>query len=199
MRLLLLTVLAILTSVPVAAQEPSTSVSRSGTSSEAAPLVPAGEPSTDLPVSLDRIREGLAQAPEKSLLSTVQRTPDFTVQVEERRRLEEIFEGFDFDAGPVPAGGWYAYEQQRLLNHPVDRPLMQPYAAFSQGELLTVAIENLAINYLGGRLLSAVSDAEREQAEAAARAEVAAAIATYCAVQPNRATITICTNPPLAR
>jgi hypothetical protein len=153
----------------------------------------------DLPVSLDRIREGLAHAPQTSLLTAVPRTPDFSVAVEERRRLMEIFDSMDFDAGPVPAGGLYAYEQQRLLNDPIENPLRQPYAAFSQGELLTVAIQNLAIKYLGGLLLDTVSDVEREHAEAAAREEVAEAIASYCVVQPDRATITICTNPPTER
>ena len=43
-------------------------------------------------------------------------------------------------------------EQQRRLFNPTDRPLQQPYAAFSAGEFFTIAIVNLVARYLGGRL-----------------------------------------------
>ena len=46
---------------------------------------------------------------------------------------------------------------------------MQPYAAFSGGQLLTILIENLVGKYLGGKMVDAVSAAERKRAEAAAR------------------------------
>jgi hypothetical protein len=41
--------------------------------------------------------------------------------------------------------------------------------------------------YLGGRVLDAVTSAERARAEEAARAEVARAVAEYCAADPDRA------------
>ena len=66
----------------------------------------------------------------------------------------------------LPAGST-PYEQQQRLFNPVDRPLAQPYAAFSAGEAITIAIENLIGKYLGGRLAEAVSGAERAKAEAA--------------------------------
>jgi hypothetical protein len=99
----------------------------------------------------------------------------------------------NFKAGPVPAGGVYMYEQQRLMFNPVDRPLMQPYAAFSQGELLTILIENLVGKYLADRVINSVSKFERARAEANAREEVRAAVAQYCNAQPNAgAGIQIC-------
>jgi hypothetical protein len=151
----------------------------------------------ELPVSLDRIREGLAQPPRTPLLDALERTPDFRVEIEERRTLEEILADLidvKTGAGPAPAGGLYAWEQQRRLFNPVDRPLAQPYAAFNSGELLTIAIENLMIKYLGGRLIDSVSAAERERAERDARAEVSRAITDYCAARPDRGrSLTICT------
>jgi len=72
--------------------------------------------------------------------------------------------------------------------------LRQPYAAFSGAELITIAIQNLMVKYLGGRVLSAVSSAERARAEKAARDEVSRAIAEYCAAKPDRgASLSICT------
>jgi hypothetical protein len=159
---------------------------------------PSSKPSTEdgssgLPVSLDRIREGLATAPAKPLLSSLERPPDFKVEVEERT-ITDILSTLDVKTGPAPAGGLYGYEQQQRLFSPVDRPLAQPYAAFSPSELITIAIQNLMIKYLGGRIGDAVSDAERARAEAAARGEVTGAITKYCAADPERAKrLSICT------
>ena len=91
----------------------------------------------------------------------------------------------NFKAGPVPAGGVYGFEQQRQMFPAVDNPLRQPYAAFSQGELLTILIENLVGKYLAGKAINAVSAAERARAETAAKEEVRAAVAQYCTAQPN--------------
>ena len=195
MRLFLLLVTAISTSALLSAQDaaPSSSSSLEAAASSQEDAAPA-----EMPVSLDRIREGLSRPPPDRLLENLKRPPDFTVQVE-ARKLEEIFEGLDFKTGPTPAGGLYAYEQQRRLFRPIERPLMQPYAAFSANELLTIAIQNLAVKYLGGRMLEAVTDWERERAEAAARAEVARAIAEYCAVRPDRYMLTICASQPAVR
>ena len=161
-------------------------------------VAPSSKPSAEdasiaLPVSLDRIREGLATAPVKPLLSSLERPPDFKVEVEERT-VTDILSTLDFKTGPAPAGGLYGYEQQQRLFSPVDRPLAQPYAAFSTSELITIAIQNLMFKYLGGRLADAVSDAERARAETAARGEVTGAITKYCAADPERAKrLSICT------
>jgi hypothetical protein len=78
----------------------------------------------------------------------------------------------------------------------VDNPLRQPLSAFSQPELLTILIENLAGRYLGGKAASAVTRAERVHAEAVAKDEVRAAIAQYCDAQPSGgAGISICETP----
>jgi hypothetical protein len=156
---------------------------------------------TRLPVSIDRIRKGLATSvPGLRLRFTKTETPDFRSSVLEQERLNEIIANMDVKAGPVPAGGLYYYEQQRIFFSPSENPLMQPYAAFNGGEFLTIAIENLAASYLGGKVLDSVTSARRAHAETAAREEVARAIAQYCAAQPYRGSgILICDNPSFAR
>jgi hypothetical protein len=184
MRLFLLLLASMLAGAPVAAQD-----------GKPSPPPSAEDARPDqLPVSLERIREGLATGPSTLNLSALEKPPDFKVEVQERRVLEEILATLDFKTGPAPAGGLYAYEQQQRLFNPVDRPLAQPYAAFSPWEAITIAIENLIGRYLGGRLAEAVSSAERAKAEAAARRDVAGAIEKYCAADPERAKrLSICT------
>jgi hypothetical protein len=189
MRLFLLLLATMMLGGPAAAQDGKPS--SPATSTEDAAKA-AAKP--ELPVSLERIREGLTTGPSKLTLSALEKPPDFTVEIQERHPLEEILANLDVKAGPVPAGGIYMYEQQQRLFNPVDRPLAQPYAAFSPGELITIAVENLIFKYLGGRLAGTVSDAERARAEAEARREVSTAIEKYCAADPERAKrLSICT------
>jgi hypothetical protein len=157
------------------------------------------EPSTkaqglNLPVSLDKIKEALQQTPAISL-RTVDERPTFRVQIRERLKIEELLASLNFKSGPVPAGGVYMQEMQRVMFPAVDNPLVQPYAAFNQGELITILIENLVRGYLGGKALSAISKAERARAEAAAREDVHAAVEEYCHAQPNAGTgLAICSS-----
>ncbi len=154
-----------------------------------------------LPVSLDRIRGALEQ-PAVQPLRGLNESPMFHVAVEERQRLrlDDLINSLDFRGGPTPAGGLYAYELQRLQFPSVDNPLRQPDSEFSQPELTTVLIENLAGRYLAGRAASAITSAERARAEARARDEVVRAITEYCAAQPNGgAGIQICASPSAVR
>jgi hypothetical protein len=181
----------------IAASLQDTPVSSVGVTSPPTPAsTPASEASTaDLPVSLDRIRDGLAvSAPlQESLL----KRPTFKVEVEETHHLSEVLGTLDLKAGPAPPGGLYGYETQRVMLSSLNQPLlMQPYAAFSGGELLTLALEGLMTKYLGGRAMNAVTTADRSRAEAAARAEVAHAIADYCGTLPDAGVgVRLCTTP----
>ncbi len=186
MRLAALVFTGILATTPVAAQDPA--ASSTGHSAQAQ----EGTAANDLPVSLDRIREGLKKAPEQPLLQGLDREADFRVEVQEKAKLEEILKKLDFKTGPAPAGGLYGYEQQQRLFNPVDHPLMQPYAAFSGGELVTIAIQNLIARYLGKPLVNAITDAAHERAERAAKEEVDRSIVEYCADRPDRWNITLC-------
>jgi len=198
MRLFRLLFIATLVADPVSAQQPRPSSPQNPPSSsedQEKAKTDAETPHLDLPVSLDKIKEGLQQTPKLSLRALDER-PTFRILIQERQKLDELLATLNFKSGPTPAGGVYAYEQQQRLWNPVDHPLMQPYAAFSQPELLTIVIENLAGKYLAGRALNAVSKWERERAEAAAREEVQRAIAEFCLAQPDRgADIKICSTP----
>ena len=144
----------------------------------------------NLPVSLDRIRAGLEETPTTPTLRGLNEVPTYKVEIHAQKpsfTLDDLIKTLapGFKAGPVPAGGVYAYELNRVTNDPVSHPLTQPYAAFGQPELLTVLIENLAAKYLAGKALGAISSAERAHAEAQARDEVHRAVAEYCAAQPD--------------
>jgi hypothetical protein len=187
MRLLALMFTATLIAAPLEAQQPSAST-------------PQDEPTRDqaaatLPVSLAKIREALSTTPLLSL-STVDERPTFRIQIQERQKLEELLATLNFKAGPVPAGGVYMAEQNRIMFPSVDNPLRQQFGAFNQSELLTILIENLIGKHLGGKAMNAISKSERASAEAAARDEVRSAIAQYCGSQPGAgAGIQICDTP----
>jgi hypothetical protein len=187
MRLLALLFTAILVATPVGAQPTSASTPQDASSGD--------QGAATLPVSLTKIREALSTTPLLSL-STVDERPTFRVQIQERQKLEELLATLNFKAGPVPAGGVYMAEQNRIMFPSVDNPLRQPLAAFNQPELLTILIENLVGQYLGGKAVNAISKAERASAEAAARNEVRSAVAQYCGSQPGAgAGIQICDTP----
>lgn len=169
---------------PVMAQQPAPSSAGAEKSS-------VEDATADSPVSLDRIRDGLKKPPE-ARLRNLDVKADFSVQVDEQRRIDEIMSKLNFKSGPAPAGGLYGYDQQRRLFNPTDRPLQQPYAAFSGGELITLAIENLIAKYLGGPVMNAVTSAERSRAEAQARQDVDQAVTEYCAGRADRDTLALC-------
>jgi hypothetical protein len=187
MRLLALAVAVMLASWPGQAQDqtpsskPATDPSAEG---QTAPTAPADTPA-QLPVSLDRIRDGLSRPPQGTALKRIDIKPDFYVRVEEKHHIEEILSKLDFKTGPRPPGGLYAYEQQQQMFNKTDRPLAQPYAAYSGSELVVLAIEGLAAKYLGEKLIQSVTGSQRESAERAAREEVAQAIAEYCDARPD--------------
>jgi hypothetical protein len=179
MRLLALLFTAIVLASPVAAQQ--TPVSPSPDAGEDKPDKD-GKPA--LPVSLAKIREALETTPALSL-RTIDERPIFRMQILERQKIEELLSTLNFKAGPVPAGGVYMAEQNRIMFPSVDNPLRQQFGAFNQSELLTILIENLAGHYLAGKAGSAISKAERNNAVAAAKEEVRVAVAQYCGSQAN--------------
>lgn len=144
----------------------------------------SAQDAAQLPVSLDKIRQALADTPAEPLRGLDER-PHFKISISEKQTIsiDDLVRSMDFRSGPAVPGGLYGYEVSRQAFPATDNPLRQPYAAFSQPELLTIAVENLASKFLGGRALDAVSAAERAKAEQAAREEVQKAIADYWAAQ----------------
>jgi hypothetical protein len=175
MRLLALLVTAILTSVPALAWQDGSS----SASSESSPSKDGAQPT--LPVSLAKIREALAVAP-AAPLKGLNEQPHFRVEVQEWQKFKAMLDTLKFETGgpPVP-GGIYGYEQQQRLFPKADNPLAQPYAAFSQGELLQVMITTLMAKYFAGRIVNWVTTEQRARAEAEARKEVARAMDEFWA------------------
>lgn len=192
MRLIYVLVAALALGGPAAAQAP---VTQPGTGAAAPAQASAGGP--NLPVSLDRIREGL-QERRRPIRDALDIRPDFVVQIEEQAHIDEIMsKRLRFEKSFVPAGGAYAYEQQQRLFNPIDRPLQQPYAAYSAGQFFTVALENLIGRYLGGKMRDAVKSASDNRDAAAARREVDQAVEDYCAQRPDRYQMELCNGPAL--
>jgi hypothetical protein len=191
MRLCALLFIAIVVAAPVRAQPTPASAPADAQGTDKGRPPDAGKPDSqtpaaqdsNLPVSLDKIKELLEQSKDTPPLNIDQR-PTFRVQIRERQKIEALLATLNFKAGPTPAGGIYMLEQNRIMFNPVDHPTMQQFGAFNQGQLLAVLIENLVGHYLGGKVGDAISKAERAHAEAQAKEEVRLAVADYCNAQP---------------
>jgi hypothetical protein len=195
MRLTALVFTAILAAAPSQAQQPQPSSAAQSTSPSQDDK--DKKPDSNLPVSLDKIKKELEQ-PRAPTLRGLNERPTFQIEIHEKPKvsLDDLIKSLDFKAGPVPAGGVYAAELQRQAFPATNNPLAQPYAAFNQGELLTILVENLVGKYLAGKASSAITGAMRDHAVAAARDEVQQAVSDYCTAQPNRgAGIQICDKP----
>ena len=191
MRLICLLFTATLVAAPAGAgQQPTSSAQDHRPKPEDTKPAPADH--YDLPVSLDKIKEGLEQGPTAKLDLTGTR-PTFRIQILERQRIEELLATLNYKTTRAPAGGLYWNEVQRVMWPAVDNPLRQPYSAFSGGELLTILVENLVGRYAADKAGSAIKNAKTSSAQNAAREEVLQAIRDYCAAQPNGgAGISIC-------
>ena len=141
----------------------------------------------NLPISLDRIREGLSQPkPAEPLkgLAPAADTPTFRVNITEQQKFEELLAKIKWDPpGPQVAGGIYAYEQQERLFPRINNPRVQPYSAFTTGEVTTLAVEALIEKYVAEKMAHVVGTALREQAEREARDEVARALNDFLAAR----------------
>jgi len=146
----------------------------------------AQAPPLNLPISLDKIREALSQpAPAEPLKGlTIADAPTFRVDITEQQKFEDLLAKIKFEApGPQVAGGIYAYEQYQRLFPPINNPLVQPYAAFTAGQLATLGVEALIEKFVADKMAHVVGPALRAQAEREAREEVARALAEYWAAR----------------
>ena len=150
-------------------------------------------------MSVDRIRTAL-ERPTLLSLRTLDERPTFRIQILERQRIEELLATLNFKTTRASAGGIYWDEIQRVTWPAVDNPLLQPYAAFSGGQIVTLAVENIVGKLGAGKLLNAIGNASKNRAQAAAREEVLQAIQDYCAAQPGGgAGIQICATASAVR
>ena len=139
-----------------------------------------------VPVSLDRIREALAEAPPAEPLKGLNEQPTFRLQIQERQKINQLMDSIKFDGGggPEVAGGRANYDMQRLLFPPVDNPLVQPYAAFNTGQILTLAAEALVVKLVAEKMSRIFGGMLRAQAEREAREEVARSLAAFKLAYP---------------
>lgn len=116
---------------------------------------------------VDRVRAALEKPPSKLTVPEVH--ADFSVHIEVRRPLQDIFDKPPWQLPPI---GW--------------RPPAVASTAFGGIPIVNLDLMGIA---------RSVNDARRAHAARNASEEVRQAIAEYCAVQPNAATITICSGP----
>ncbi|HVZ36945.1 MAG TPA: hypothetical protein VG963_31180 [Polyangiaceae bacterium] len=108
------------------------------------------------------------------------------MNITEQQKFEELLSKITYEApGPQVAGGVYAYEQQQLFFPRINNPQVQPYGAFTTGQVTTLAVEALIERYVAEKMAHVVGAALKEQAERDAREEVARALAAYQASQAN--------------
>jgi|SRR4051812_20489880 hypothetical protein len=182
MRLVIGWLIVLFAAVPASARAQETTV----TSHEQPREKPKDAAPLNLPISLNKIREGLSQpAPAESLKGLGPgEQPTFRVTVSEQQKFEELLAKIKWDPpGPQVAGGIYAYEQQERMFPRINNPRVQPYSAFTTGEVATLAVEALIEKYVAEKMKSVVGTALREQAERDARDEVARSLAAYWAAQ----------------
>ncbi len=158
---------------------------------------PAGTASSDgtaIPVSLDRIRDGLSRLKPLNLNAASEIQPDYKIAIQQQLPMDRFFRPEDFKAGPVPGGGVYGYEMQRVMaGNPNRNPLAQPYAGFTHGELVQVAGTSILFDLIAKYLTRGIGNSLRSSQEGQAREEVTTAIREYCAAQPRGGDgITIC-------
>lgn len=124
----------------------------------------------ELPVSLSRIQKGLAQP---SVLKLELDRPVFRTEVIGHRKftIEDIL-GPDFARGAANYGG---HTHQEFLNMVTPKDV-QGYAAFSNGEALTVAATSFALQWALQRAVQKFKEAQSAREREAARREVAEAL-----------------------
>jgi hypothetical protein len=120
--------------------------------------------------SIDRVKRALARPP--SALNLQERPPDFRVEIIDRQRFEHLLgQLFETKGGTEPPPGVFA----RAPTVGTTPPL--------------IGVDLLAI---GRSLGNAVSGAGHDRDARAAAEEMWREVASYCAAQPDRATIQIC-------
>ena len=189
-KLVSVLIAVVVTALPAGAQDTKAASPPAETATEPTPL--------NLPISVDKIREGLSQPaaaePLKGL--TPAEIPTFHVNVTEQQKFEELLAKIKFDPpGPQVAGGIYAYDQQQRLFPRIDNPRVQPYGAFTTGQVATLAIEALIEKYVAEKMAHIVGDTLRAQAEREAREEVARTVAAYWASQSASSPVVPATTP----
>jgi hypothetical protein len=149
---------------PAATSEPPSSESQPG-ASPAPAAAPSADDGDDLPVSLDRIQRKLSRP------AAIRLNSDrivFRVEVLGRKMSIEDILGRDYLKGPAPAS---SMSHQEFLNMVTPKDY-QGYAAFSNGEGMTVAATSFALQWALQKAIHKFETAKQEREREAARKEV---------------------------
>ena len=137
---------------------------------------PASDPASSvinpdlLPIDIDKIQRAVTR-PQAIKLET-QRSV-FRIEIFGRKPTIEDILGRDFLRGPVPYGGM---THQEFLNMVTPKDV-QGYAAFSNGQAITVAATSLALQWALQKAIQKYNDAREDRAREAAKREVEEALA----------------------
>jgi len=132
----------------------------------------SSDPSANLPVSLDRIKQSLSRPP---ALRLEDNRVVFRVEVIGRKLTIEDILGPDYLKGPTPAvAGGFTHQEFLDLVTPKD---VQGYAAFTNGEGLAVAATSFALQWALQKAVHKFQEAKQEREREAARKEVQDALA----------------------
>jgi hypothetical protein len=129
----------------------------------AAQATPA--PAEELPVSLRRIQRSLSRPPK---LRVESEKPVFRMEIFGRKPTIEDILGPDYLRGPVSGGAMTHHEFLAMVT-PKD---VQGYAAFSNGQGLTVAATSIALQWALQKAIHKLSEAKQDRDREAARREV---------------------------
>ena len=135
------------------------------------PDQPAGvrKPSADLPVSLDRIRKGLAERPVLTAsLPGRKDLPRFYMDVVGKPSFETFLQGFDLVNGPVPRAGMTHSEFMSMVT-PKE---LYSSAGFGAAEVLQAALLFKGAAWLGRKAITGAINAKRQHDVNAIRDEI---------------------------
>jgi len=135
------------------------------------PEQPAGvrKPQADLPVSLDRIRKGLAEQPVLAdSLPWRKDLPRFYMEVVGKPSFDAFLQGFDLVNGPVPRGGMTHSE---FLSMVTPKELYSQ-AGFGAAEVLQAALLFKGAEWLGRKAITGAINAKRQHEVNAIRDEI---------------------------
>jgi hypothetical protein len=156
--------------VAQAGQPPATAPSATAPAS----AVPAEGQTSDLPVSLDRIRDALSHQPQIKP-DAVQ--PVFRVEILGRKPTLEELLGKEFWKGPAkPTPGGAVMTHQEFLDM-VTPPEFRGMSMFTQKEAITVVATSVALQWALQKAIHKYDQARTEREREAARKEVQDALA----------------------
>jgi len=120
-------------------------------------------------VSVTRIRQRLERQNQLLKFDVPETTEPMFRTAVQGQRIQAVLDALDFNGGPMPPGGLYAFEQSQLLGNPwAGRPIVE-----------------VNVLPLVAAAYRAIRSAHHEHADRAAHEEVQRALIAFCETQTN--------------